>query len=77
MDRLVLGYWAIRGRGSVPRMLLEYTGTPYEEKRYSDFKDWFGADKLNFKGEFPNLPYIIDGANRITETRAVVNYICN
>ena len=25
-DRLILGYWGIRGKGQVPRLLLSYTG---------------------------------------------------
>jgi glutathione S-transferase len=33
-DKLVLGYWAIRGLGERVRHLLEYTGLPYEEVRY-------------------------------------------
>jgi hypothetical protein len=33
-DRLVLGYWAIRGRGQILRHLLAYTGVEYEEKIY-------------------------------------------
>ncbi len=26
MEKVTLGYWAIRGRGQVPRLLLAYTG---------------------------------------------------
>ncbi|CAH6779549.1 Gstm5 [Phodopus roborovskii] len=32
---MVLGYWDIRGLAHAIRMLLEYTDTCYEEKRYT------------------------------------------
>lgn len=42
-NKLVLGYWGIRGRANPIRYLLEYTEVPYEEKTYQG-PDW-GAEK--------------------------------
>lgn len=58
-DKLVLGYWAIRGRGQILRHLLAYTGIEFEEKIYKSPDD-YGKDASSL-GNFPNLPYMRDG----------------
>ena len=79
--KVTLGYWSIRAghRGHVNRHLLAYAGVDFEDKRY-DFKDnaaeWKEKDKKNLGIEFPNLPYIIDGDFKLTESKAVTRYIC-
>jgi len=73
---LTLGYWGIRGRSEIIRVLLEYTGLKYTEKQYADHKEWFGEDKNKLGFDFPNLPYIIDGDTKITETNALITYVC-
>ena len=30
----LLGYWKLRGMGQLIRLLLSYTGTPFQEKQY-------------------------------------------
>ncbi|KAL4645892.1 glutathione S-transferase Mu 3-like [Arapaima gigas] len=69
------------------RLLLEYTGTPYEEKLYScgEDKKFVGApdyDKscwLNEKEklgmDFPNLPYLVDGDRKLVQSIAIMRYI--
>ncbi|KAA0198916.1 Glutathione S-Transferase Sigma 3 [Hyalella azteca] len=66
----VLAYWDIRGLAQPIRLLLEYTGTKFEDKYY-------------VCGEAPNydkscwfdLPYYIDGSVRLTESGAILRYI--
>jgi len=76
--KVILGYWAIRGLGQVCRMLLEYTGIPYEERRYvatdTDKSDWEN-EKFKLGMAFPNLPYIFDGNVKVTQSHAVFRYI--
>jgi len=76
--KVILGYWAIRGLGQVCRMLLEYTETPYEERRYqaigNDKSDWEN-DKYRLGMAFPNIPYIFDGDIKLTQSHAVFKYI--
>jgi len=72
---VTLGYWAVRGRAEVLRLLLEYTGQAYTEKQYTDFTEWFGKDKQAFGFDFPNLPYLLDGDTKLTETDAIALYI--
>ena len=43
--------------------------------QYTDQDKWFKDDKLNLGFEFPNLPYLIDGDFKITESAAVAKYI--
>ena len=72
---ITLGYWAIRGRGQVPRLLLAYTGLKWTNKAYSSREEWFANDKQNLGLSFPNLPYLLDGKVKLSETDAVVRYI--
>ncbi|XP_053884554.1 glutathione S-transferase Mu 1-like [Malaclemys terrapin pileata] len=76
---VVLGYWDIRGLAHSIRLLLEYTGTAYEDKMYScgeapdyDKSQWM-KEKLGL--DFPNLPYLIDGKNKLTQSNAILRYI--
>ena len=71
-----LGYWKFRGRGQVIRHLLAYTGLSWEEKTYDQPGDWFAiGDKNKLDLDFPNLPYIIKGDFKLTESNAIANYI--
>uniref|UniRef100_A0A8C6TR91 glutathione transferase n=1 Tax=Neogobius melanostomus TaxID=47308 RepID=A0A8C6TR91_9GOBI len=76
-----LAYWDIRGLAQPARLLLEYTGTKYENKLYScgeaptyDKSCWFDVkDKLGM--DFPNLPYLEDGDRKIVQSNAIMRYI--
>ncbi|KAB8151304.1 glutathione S-transferase Mu, partial [Raoultella ornithinolytica] len=78
---MTLGYWDIRGLAHAIRLLLEYTETSYEERRYTmgDAPDYDQSQWLNEKFklglDFPNLPYLIDGPNKITQSNAILRYI--
>ncbi|NXH11993.1 GSTM2 transferase, partial [Bucco capensis] len=78
---LTLGYWDVRGLANPVRMLLEYTETPYQEKLYRpgpapefDRNDWL-KEKEKLGLDFPNLPYLIDGSTRLTQSNAILRYI--
>ncbi|KAM5257052.1 glutathione S-transferase Mu 2 isoform 8-T8 [Ctenodactylus gundi] len=78
---MTLGYWDIRGLAHAIRLLLEYTDSSYEEKRYTmgDAPDFDRSQWLNEKFklglDFPNLPYLIDGAHKLTQSNAIMRYI--
>ena len=80
--RPILGYWNIRAgdRGNVNRYIMAYAGVDFEDKRY-DFinnkAEWGEQDKMGLGIDFPNLPYIIDGDFKLTESAAVTMYICD
>ncbi|XP_072864607.1 glutathione S-transferase Mu 4 [Chlorocebus sabaeus] len=78
---MTLGYWDIRGLAHAIRLLLEYTDSSYEEKKYTmgDAPDYDRSQWLNEKFklglDFPNLPYLIDGTHKITQSNAILRYI--
>uniref|UniRef100_A0A8C5P8R6 glutathione transferase n=1 Tax=Leptobrachium leishanense TaxID=445787 RepID=A0A8C5P8R6_9ANUR len=79
-----LGYWDIRGLTNPIRLLLEYTETPYEEKRYHmtgeapnfDLSQWLD-EKETLGLDFPNLPYLIDGDVKLTQSNTILRYIAS
>jgi len=74
-NELILGYWPIRGRCGAIRNLLAYLNIPYKTKLYYDTDEWFEKDKKELKLDFPNIPYIIDGSKKISESYAILHYI--
>ncbi|XP_007529408.1 glutathione S-transferase Mu 2-like [Erinaceus europaeus] len=78
---MTLGYWDLRGLAHSIRLLLEYTDSKYEEKRYKlgDAPDYDRSQWLNEKFklglDFPNLPYLTDGTHRVTQSNAILRYI--
>ncbi|EHH15025.1 hypothetical protein EGK_01057 [Macaca mulatta] len=81
---MTLGYWDIRGLAHAIRLLLEYTDSSYEEKKYT-MGDVLAYEKgmlgnlvaqLHFPGfPFIQLPYLIDGTHKITQSNAILRYI--
>ncbi|XP_027766035.1 glutathione S-transferase 2-like, partial [Empidonax traillii] len=78
---VTLGYWDIRGLAHAIRLLLEYTETPYQERLYCpgpapyfELSNWTNEkEKLGL--DFPNLPYLIDGPVKLTQSNAILRYI--
>nr|AYG85511.1 glutathione S-transferase mu [Andrias davidianus] len=78
---VILGYWDIRGLAHAIRLLLEYTGTKYEDKQYVtgaapdyDKSQWI-KEKETLGLDFPNLPYLIDGALKLTQSNAILRHV--
>jgi len=80
---LVLGYWDIRGLAAPIRLLLAYSGQPWEDKLYVtgpaptfDKSGWF-AEKPNLGLDFPNNPYLIDedAGIRLSQSHAILRYL--
>jgi len=76
-----LAYWDIRGLAQPIRLLLEYTGTKYEDKFYVcgeapnyDKSCWFD-EKQKLGMDFPNLPYLEDGDRKMVQSNAIMRYI--
>uniref|UniRef100_A0A7S4IF88 glutathione transferase n=1 Tax=Prymnesium polylepis TaxID=72548 RepID=A0A7S4IF88_9EUKA len=80
---VTVAYWAIRGLAQPIRLLLEYTGTPYTDKKYEqgpapdfDKSCWFDVkDTVLGEYPFPNLPYLIDGDLVVTQSNAIVRHL--
>jgi glutathione S-transferase len=76
-----LGYWNIRGLGQPIRLLLAHAGQEVEEKRYNygppptfDRSEWFN-EKFTLGLDFPNLPYLIDGDVKLTQSAVIMRYL--
>lgn len=76
-----LGYWNCRGLAHPIRLLLAYTKTPYQEAVYEcgeapgyDRSEWTEV-KDHMDLDFPNLPYLIDGCLRITQSNAILRHL--
>ncbi|VDN09366.1 unnamed protein product [Dibothriocephalus latus] len=79
----VLGYWNIRGLGQSVRLLFHYLGEEYVEELYEfggapDFsrESWLKV-KFNKGLDFPNLPYLIDGGLKLTQSSAILEYLAD
>lgn len=76
----VLGYWKIRGLVSAIRYQLVYSGVPFDEEVYEQgdgpgFSRDAWYDVKHDQGlEYPNLPYLKDGAYSLTESGAIHRY---
>ena len=75
-SRLVYGYWPIRAgpRGSINRHILYYKGVDFEDLKHTG--ETWSAFKTSGVLDFPNLPYIIDGDVKLSESKAVTLYLC-
>ena len=76
-----LGYWKIRGLAAQIRYMFAFCGVNFEDKMYEcgdapDFDRSSWTDVKQTLGlEYPNLPYLIDGETKLTETKAIMRYI--
>lgn len=79
MPQLEIGYWNIRGLVHPIRLLLEHAGADYKDVRFnfaptSDADNW-PKNKFNLGLDFPNIPYVIDGDIKLTQSLAVLRYV--
>ena len=80
-SKIQLGYWKIRGLAQQIRYELVYLDVPFEDVMYElgdgpDFDNSCWASvKPTLGMDFPNLPYMIDGDFKLTETPAIMKYI--
>ena len=80
--RVVLGYWRIKGLAAHIRMLLEFLRVPFDDVTFKqgdrstgfDRSEWLNV-KFTLPLAFPNLPYLLDGDTKITQSIAIFNFI--
>ena len=80
---VTIGYWKIRGLGAPLRFLCEHAGIKYNTVEYEqgDGPEFSRAAWMDVKFtlglDFPNLPYLIDGDIKLTETYAIMKYLAD
>ena len=72
--KLIFGNWALRGRGHVIRLLMEYLNIPYEEIVYKTPQSWY-EDPLSKSHPNIELPYLLDGDFLLDGAIPIINYI--
>lgn len=80
---MILGYWNIRGLAQPCRLLLNYAGVTFEDKYYVtgpapayDKSAWLKEKAENpYQLDFPNLPFLVDGDVKLTQTHAIIRYL--
>ena len=80
-ERPTLGYWDVRGKGAQVHYLLNYCAVDYNQKIYKrgpapEFsKSAWLKHRDEVELQFPNLPYLIDGEVKLTESKSIMKYI--
>ena len=81
-QKIIIGYWDLRGIVAPIKYLLEYLKVDYEDKYHfygeapTFNKDSWLLVKDHLGFDFPNLPYLIQGDFKLTESQAIYRYIC-
>jgi len=72
-----LGYWGIKGVAEPIRWLVAYLKLDCKEYNPASREEWFETKKAQVGGDFPNLPYLVDGDFVLTESGAIPSYLIN
>ncbi|CAG2105612.1 unnamed protein product, partial [Medioppia subpectinata] len=78
-----LGYYKARGLAQPIKILLKYAGVEFTDKYYGNLNaknvdeikaEWFNA-KFTLGLDFPNVPYYIDGAVKLSQSTAIMRHL--
>lgn len=78
---ITVGYWEYRGFVTPIKYLLEYKNVEYIDKQYPigegpEFeKTEWERDRSQLGLHFPNLPYLLDGDVKITQSTVIMHYL--
>ena len=82
-EKVQLGYWPIRGKAMQIQYLLNYLNVAYDYETINfgetpeTRKDQWSKVKDSLNLDFPNLPYLIDGEVKLTESKSIMKYLCS
>ena len=74
MGKLTLTYWELRGLCMPIQWIMEYAGVDHNINRMTSPEQW-QAEKPKLPLDFPNLPHIVDGNVRMSESFAICKYL--
>ena len=77
----IIGYWQIHGLGELAKLIMEFSGKPYQMQYFKNGPppefcpgSWLKV-RETLGLDFPNLPYVIDGDLKISESMNVYLYL--
>ena len=71
-----VGYWHFRGLANPIWLLLAHENAEWKPRFFETPESYFGnKDSLGL--DFPNLPFIVDGETKVSETSAIPHYIAH
>ena len=73
---ITIGYWGILGAGEYSKWVASHLGVAFEEKT-EEREEWFATRKASLGLDLPNLPYLLDGDFKISESKAIPYYIAH
>merc|ERR1711935_938032 len=74
-DVVILGYWDMRGLAGAIRLLLEFAGECYEDRRIVMPKPEWLEYKTGLGFDFPNLPFYQEGELKVTQSNAILRHL--
>jgi len=74
MGKLTLTYWPLRGLCKPIEWILEYAGVEHDISRIFEYEKWL-QEKATLPLDYPNLPHIVDGDVRMSESIAICKYL--
>lgn len=76
-DRILIGYYPLRGKAQLSRLLCEYLHFPYQDLLFSH-KSWEDFKRIhNIDWDFDQLPFLKDGDTIVTQTYPMCLYLLN
>lgn len=73
---LTLAYWGFRSWGAPSRMLLHFVDANFDDVAYDKPRELVWKEKkFNLGFDFPNLPYLIDGDFKLTQSLSILRYL--
>lgn len=75
-EQVTLGYWDIRGLAHAIRLLLKAADADFVDVTYEETnrETWYQV-KPTLDLPLPNLPYLIDGDVKVTQSLAILRYL--
>lgn len=75
-QQMILGYWNTRGIAHPIRLLLKVADVDFKDQLYDETnRDTWLSVKNTLDLELPNLPYLIDGDTKLTQSLAILRYL--
>ena len=73
--QLIMGYYPIRGKAQVPRLICEFLGVNYRDELY-ELEEWDKFKREQAKDwDFADMPYLKDGDFIVTDAFPICEYI--